>query len=237
MMRGALLILALFVALGLTARSPAQDADFSRGDANVDGILDLSDAVAILGFLFLTEPLGCLDAADADDSGDLNVADAIVSLGYVFAGGAPFPTPGPGECGPDPTPDALGCESFPLCPQAPVAAFVATPSSGEAPLEVTFDASASFDADGPIVSYAWDFGDGVMDTGVVVSHTYTTLDTFTAVLTVTDAKGKTGTATVDITTTGFAPPVTIDSTSPTDGETGVAVTRETPGPTAPRRSS
>ena len=33
-------------------------------------------------------------------------------------------------------------------------------TTGEAPVEVTFDASVSTDSDGTIVSYNWDFGTG-----------------------------------------------------------------------------
>jgi hypothetical protein len=43
--------------------------------------------------------------------------------------------------------------------QPPTASASANPTSGPAPLEVSFTASAS-DPDGWIVSYAWDFGDG-----------------------------------------------------------------------------
>jgi len=49
------------------------DWPFIRGDANADGRSDLSDAVALLGYLFLGGAnVPCDQAADADDSGDLN---------------------------------------------------------------------------------------------------------------------------------------------------------------------
>ncbi|MCD6479108.1 MAG: hypothetical protein J7L44_04465, partial [Candidatus Diapherotrites archaeon] len=41
---------------------------------------------------------------------------------------------------------------------APIALFTADKYFGQAPLTVTFDASSSFDPDGTIVSYEWDFG-------------------------------------------------------------------------------
>jgi len=41
----------------------------------------------------------------------------------------------------------------------PVAVFSANPELGEAPLSVLFDAGASSDPDGSIVSYAWGFDD------------------------------------------------------------------------------
>jgi hypothetical protein len=83
--------------------------DFVRGDANADGNVDLSDAVATLNYLFLGgEEPKCLDAADADDSGDLLITDAIFHLGVLFLGQGSFPPPSP-DCGPDPTEDELGC--------------------------------------------------------------------------------------------------------------------------------
>src|SRR5690606_22811870 len=49
-----------------------------------------------------------------------------------------------------------------------------TPPYGDAPLEVTFTVDA-FDPDGSIVASQWNFGDGVVQAGVLgtVSHTYT----------------------------------------------------------------
>ena len=44
--------------------------------------------------------------------------------------------------------------------QPPGAGFTADPTKGALPLMVTFDANISFDYDGTIVSYEWDFGDG-----------------------------------------------------------------------------
>lgn len=68
----------------------------------------------------------------------------------------------------------------------PQAIFSATPTSGNAPLTVTFDASATTDPDGTITNYAWQFGDGSSGSGVTATHTYTNLATFTATLLVTD---------------------------------------------------
>ena len=81
---------------------------FRRGDVDSSGDLNITDPVALLGFLFLggTAPR-CPDAADADDSGDFNITDPISILGYLFLGGSAPPAPGPQECGSDPTPDSL----------------------------------------------------------------------------------------------------------------------------------
>jgi len=55
--------------------------------------------------------------------------------------------------------------------------------------QVTFDASSSFDPDGEIVSWEWDFGDGSVGEGEVVDHSFSTPGDFTVVLTVTDNSG------------------------------------------------
>lgn len=57
--------------------------------------------------------------------------------------------------------------------------------------EVTFDGSGSYDTDGYIVDYTWDFGDGTTGTGVNPTHIYTDSGTYTATLTVTDNDGLT----------------------------------------------
>ena len=54
---------------------------------------------------------------------------------------------------------------------------------------VTFDASASRDATGHIVSYAWSFGDGGTGEGVTATHTYSEQGSYTVRLTVTDNEG------------------------------------------------
>ena len=72
---------------------------------------------------------------------------------------------------------------------APVASFTASPSSGGTPLTVAFNASASVDPNGIIVSYAWSFGDGVTGSGISPLHTYAAEGSYTAMLTVTDDDG------------------------------------------------
>ncbi|HEX4945354.1 MAG TPA: glycoside hydrolase family 44 protein [Blastocatellia bacterium] len=89
--------------------------------------------------------------------------------------------------------------------QPPVAAATASPTNGIAPLAVNFNGSGSSDADGAIVSYAWDFGDGTTGAGVTTSHTYTTAGTFTARLTVTDDKGASASVTSTITVSANLP--------------------------------
>ncbi len=61
--------------------------------------------------------------------------------------------------------------------------------SGSVPLTVAFDSSESFDSDGEIVAYDWDFDDGNNSTEPNPSYTYITPGSFTATLMVTDNMG------------------------------------------------
>lgn len=82
--------------------------------------------------------------------------------------------------------------------QTPIAVVAATPDSGVPPLACLFSAAGSYDPDGAIVSYAWDFGDGTTGAGLDVSHTYAAHGLYFATLTVTDAAAATASRTVTV---------------------------------------
>ncbi|MCC5807458.1 MAG: PKD domain-containing protein [Opitutales bacterium] len=107
----------------------------------------------------------------------------------------------------------------------PVAEFSGTPSTGDAPLPVFFDASASSDPDGEIVLYEWDFtNNGLIDaTGVTAQHTYPGAGTYTARLRVTDNEGGFTDATTTITVTGNFAPVAIIEANPEEGRAPLSV--------------
>jgi hypothetical protein len=98
------------------ASPPAGDGGFRRGDSDLNGALDITDAILNLSYQFVGdfEP-PCLDALDWDDSGVIDVSDPIGSLTRQFLGGAPSPPPGSDTCGVDPTEDSLTCETG--CPE------------------------------------------------------------------------------------------------------------------------
>ena len=85
--------------------------------------------------------------------------------------------------------------------QSPTASFTATPTSGVAPLGVSFNASNSSDSDGSIISYAWDFKDGNTGNGETINHTFSSTGSYSVKLTVTDNEGATDSVTKTITVT------------------------------------
>ncbi len=82
----------------------------------------------------------------------------------------------------------------------PVADFACNPASPSASQMASFDASTSYDPDGTIASYEWDWEtNGTYDsTGVTVSHTFHTCGDHPVTLRVTDNLGVTGTFTLTV---------------------------------------
>ena len=107
----------------------------------------------------------------------------------------------------------------------PVARFTATPSSGPAPLNVHFDASATTDAnEGEVLTYLWELsGNNRCDdaTGVTADRLYPKRGKVTVKLCVSDQLGQTGVATM-VVEAGNAMPVITSLTSSAD-QTGWAV--------------
>jgi hypothetical protein len=68
----------------------AAGARYMAGDANADGVLDLSDAIYLLNYLFKNGDLPTpLEAGDGSCDGIVNISDAIYVLNYLFKGGNP----------------------------------------------------------------------------------------------------------------------------------------------------
>jgi hypothetical protein len=86
---------------------------------------------------------------------------------------------------------------------APQAVISAAPTTGTAPLAVSFSGMNSTDQGGTITSYAWNFGDGSTASGISAPHTYGSAGTFQASLTVADNLGATSSATKTITVGAF----------------------------------
>ncbi len=84
-------------------------------------------------------------------------------------------------------------------------------------LEVSVDGSASYDNDGTIVSYEWDFGDGAIESGMTATHTYAADGTYPITLTVTDNDALTGTTSEPVTVEHEMIPPVADFTFEVDG--------------------
>lgn len=87
---------------------------FVRGDGNLDQVVDISDALVVIEYLFAGSMVPCPSALDADDNDGVSLGDALQILYFVFdgTGSQPLPPPYPG-CGEDPTPGSLTCEPTP----------------------------------------------------------------------------------------------------------------------------
>jgi hypothetical protein len=102
-------------------------AVFRRGDWDGSGVVDITDSLNRLGFLFLgLTPTECDDAGDFDNSGAIDISDSLNELTFLFLGTVTPPPPGTMLCGPDPLeviaeggglPEqvvlALGCVEYP----------------------------------------------------------------------------------------------------------------------------
>jgi uncharacterized repeat protein (TIGR01451 family) len=139
---------------------------------------------------------------DADSDGwranlDCDDTDPEVHPGHVEVVGNGLDD----DCDP-----ATGDEGSP-----PQAAFTVAPSPAVAGEAVAFTDGSS-DADGAVVSWAWDFGDGATSTERHPTHSYAAAGTYTVTLTVTDEQGDTATASQEV--RAHAPPVASFSVDP-----------------------
>lgn len=97
--------------IGFASMPAAAQWEFTRGDVDANGTIELADAVSILQYLYGGDPLpvSCRDAADVDDSGQPGILDPVWLLSFLFVAGSPPPPAPYPACGFDPTLDALDC--------------------------------------------------------------------------------------------------------------------------------
>jgi hypothetical protein len=76
--------------------------------------------------------------------------------------------------------------------EAPKAYFTASKLSGKTPLDIQFDASPSFDANGDALTFEWDFGDGARASGKIIRHRYFSAGNFQVTLRAIDSRGLSG---------------------------------------------
>jgi nitrous oxidase accessory protein NosD len=126
-----------------------------------------------------------------DYTGQDNDADAIGDMPYSIAGG-------------------VNQDFYPLMtPFGPPHANFTSINNDKI---VTFDASVSYDYDGSIISYEWDFGDGTNATGIYINHSFSQYETYNVTLTVFDNDGKQDSLTEPVAISDLLPPEIIDNT-------------------------
>lgn len=121
--------------------------------------------------------------------------------------------------------DSIGTTAniVPVVVNLPPVADANGPYSGAVGVALMFDATASTDADGTIVSYDWDFGDGNTGTGVTPSHSYGLAGNYTVSLTVIDDAGATDSSTTTASIGIVNQPPVSDPNGPYSGTVGIAV--------------
>ncbi len=107
--------------------------------------------------------------------------------------------------------------------QAPIARLTISPANGTAPLSVTADATASSDPDGTIASASINFGDGVIQSGLKASHTYSNAGNYTVNVTVTDDRGASSSAIATVSVSAHAAPTVGVAVTPRSGTVPLAV--------------
>ncbi len=108
----------------------------------------------------------------------------------------------------------------------PVAVASGAPQSGQASLLVNFSGAGSSDPDSDPLAYAWAFGDGGTGSGLTISHTYVAAGNYAAILTVTDGRGGSDTASVAVSVSAPPvnhPPVAVAAGTPQSGQTPLPV--------------
>jgi PKD repeat protein len=105
-------------------------------------------------------------------------------------------------------------------PKPPVASFTFSPANPKVDKGATLDASTSFDPDGQIVSYIWNFGDGFTGEGKIATHSYSKEGNYKVTLTVVDNDGKSSITSQTVTV--------VKPTTPTIQTSGLVVIAKSP---------
>jgi PKD repeat protein len=127
-----------------------------------------------------------------------------------------------------------GTVPMPSTSVPPVPVLNSSVSHGPAPLSVAFDGSGSYDPDGSVVSWAWDFGDGTSGSGSRPSHSYTQPGTYHVTMTIADNAGLTSNASADvIVETANAAPVASFWSSANSGYAPLTITLDGSGSSDP----
>jgi len=99
---------------------------------------------------------------------------------------------------------------YPDCSVVPPTAIInASETVGSSPLFVLFDGSGSLNGGDTIVTYAWDLGDGTLDSTIAPSHLYNDPGSYLVTLTVIDNLGLSHQTNVIVEVISYEPPVCV----------------------------
>jgi PKD repeat protein len=188
-----------------TVNAQATDSDTNVGSDSVNVTVDNVNAAPVASFTFNCTGLSC----DFDGTGSVDTDGTIVAYDWDFGDGSPHGSGATAShtyaAGNTYTvvltvtddDDATDQDSQNVnVNESPVASFTFSCTD----LSCDLNATASYDPDGTIVAYDWDYGDGSPHgSGATASHTYADGGTWTVVLTVTDDDDATDIDTQDIT--------------------------------------
>jgi len=74
----------------LTIKYSLFDVEADPGDANADGIINISDLLFLLDFLYVNGGIPCpIETGDVDCNGVINLADVVYLINYLYKGGPP----------------------------------------------------------------------------------------------------------------------------------------------------
>lgn len=99
--------------------------------------------------------------------------------------------------------------------EPPIALFTYSPENPDVNQTITFNASDSYDPDGEVVRYYWDFGDEMSALDKIITHSYASAGNYTVTLTVYDDKGAENSTTKKVEVREAKPTVLIATHKPT----------------------
>ena len=182
-------------------------------DANQDGIRDAEEGGFAQVRILLSDEFGVVDDTSTDAAGDFSFFDVLPGRYTIAVDVATLPdrfeftTPEATTldvAADAPSPVRLGGFVRPreviITFQPPTADFEFAPDAPIAGDPISFDGTLSFDFDGTIVAYTWDFdGDGAADaTDATAQYMFATAGSYDVSLTVTDDSDNSDTVTVTI---------------------------------------
>lgn len=181
-----------------TESQMAEDGHWVKIDWNRDTVMDFTDHMGnSQDVIFQRSIYGFEYQIPLDDT--MMVDNRVNILLHAKLLGIPSEPDGETTTFPYRPPGKFLCTTLVLLPPEPNVPPEANMDFTINSFTVTFDGSGSFDVDGIIVEYSWNFGDGGFGTGMSQTHTYTGSGDYSVTLTVTDNDGASDTETCTLT--------------------------------------